>query len=109
MRKRIVLRAISDCTDTRDQKAGIGDICRALGKETNQQEVERITKMLQKDYGVYVTVVSGGGCVIVKPLTHAVSARYERRHERLEQWLLASATTIVVGLLGFFLGKFFGK
>ncbi len=109
MRKRIVIQAISDCTDPRDHKAGIADICRALGKDSNQEETKRITETLRNDYRAYVDVVSGGGCVIVKPLTHAESARCERRHAQLVQWLLATATAIGATLLGFFLGKTYGK
>ena len=113
MRKRTVIRVISDCTDPRDQKADIGDICRVLGKGTNQKDVDQkdvdcVTKTLQKEYRSYVDVVSGDGCVIVKQLTHAENARYERRHAQLVQWGLASATVIVATFLGFFLGKFFG-
>ena len=108
MMKRTVIRAISDCTDPRDHKAGIGDICLALGKVADQAQVDRITKMLRDDYSAYVAIVTDGGCVVVKTLTHAASARYDRRYAQLLQWLLAIATAIAATLLGFFLGKYFG-
>lgn len=109
MRKKFIIRAISDCTDPRDHKAGLGDICLALGKGTEQKEVERMAEMLRKNYSAYATVDSSGGCLTVKPLAHAESARYERRLAQFVQWGLATVTATGATLLGFFLGKYFGQ
>ena len=103
MNKRKVIQAISDCADPRDHRAGLGDICQALGKSTNQEDISQMTEMLRNKYSDYVVVDSYGSAVTVKPLTHAESERNKKRQSQLLQWLLATATAIA----GYFLGKLF--
>ena len=78
MKKQRVIQAICDCRDPRDGKAGIADICRALGKAADRDELDRLEETLRKEYNGYVDVVTDGGCVRVKPRALAENARNER-------------------------------
>lgn len=99
-----VIRVICDCTDPQDRRAGIGDICRALGKDASPPEVARLREMLgQKEYRGYITVSGRGDHVRVLERSFAENARYERRQKQL----LHAAVAVLAVLLAFFLGKFF--
>ncbi len=108
MRKKRVIQAICDCRDPRDGKAGLADICLGLGKAADKCELDSLEETLRKEYSGYVDVVSGGGCVRVKPRAIAENARYEREATQFRQWILATVTAVAAVLLGFFLGTYFG-
>ncbi len=108
MSRQTVIRAISDCTDQEDQKAGLADICYALGTDPNAGEIKRLTEMLRDGYQGYVSVIRNGGCVRVMPRTHAENARHERIQAMRQQFLLGTVAACLATILGFFMGKYFG-
>ena len=111
MRKRRVIRAICEYRNPRDGKAGIGDICRALGKAgkaVDKGEVESMEETLRNEYSGYVNVVPGGGVVRVMPRAITENKRYERKAAQFRQWVFATITAVGAVLLGFVLVKYFG-
>ena len=112
MNKHKVIQAMCDCRRQGHGRVDVDGILRALGRQINRDERDRMLKMLREDFKDYVDSVKPDGSMRVRQRALKENEQQEQLHKRRVELVWKAILVVIIiivailgGLLSFAWGR----